>query len=297
METRDLQLFVSVASLGSFAAVARKHDLDPSSISRVISGLETEIGIRLFQRTTRTLSLTEEGEAYRHRIEPILHDLLKAGDDAQEGVGIPQGVLRLTSSVAFAEKKLIPALPEFRQRFPDLLPELILSDENIDLVTDRIDLALRLGNTVGGDVIASRWLDTSYRVCVSPDYIRRAGSIEKPVDLAAHKCVVFTLPDFRSSWLFKGRDGAICEIGIDAGIAISNALALRRAALEGLGPTLLANWLIQDDLESGNLIDVFPDYKVTATTFDTGVWFVYPSRNYLPNKVRVMIDFLREYVN
>jgi len=208
-------------------------------VSRIISGLEDEIGVRLFHRTTRTMSLTEEGENYLKRVELIFSELKQVTDEAQIASGKPKGVIRITSSVAFAEKKLIPLLLKFKQTYPDLKPELILTDENLDLTTNRIDLALRLAEGIEGDYVVSRLQTTKYHVCAAPSYLDQHSEVSQPNDLSKHECLVFSMPEFRSSWFFQDSSGNVDETEITPGIIISNALALRKAALAGLGPALL----------------------------------------------------------
>jgi DNA-binding transcriptional LysR family regulator len=293
MDIESLRLFVAVVRRGSFAGVARDHDLDPSSVSRTIAALEDRLGVRLFQRTTRRLSLTEAGERYFSRIEALLAELDQARDEARAVTAGPAGTLRLTASVAFGQRCLVPLIPDFRESYPEIRVELLLTDAKLDLVSERIDLAIRLGPQIDGDAIGTKLFDTRYRVCASPRYLDRAPPAAVPADLAAHRCLLFSLPDFRFRWRFR-RDGEGETIVPIAGdVVISSVLALRDCALAGLGPVLLADWLIDDDLRAGRLVDLFPDYAVTATEFETAAWLLYPSRTYLPNKVRVTIDFLK----
>jgi len=202
METNLIRLMIDVARHGSFAGAARQHRLDPSSISRTVAQIEAELGFRIFQRTTRSMSLTEA-------------------------------------------------------------------------------------------VVGSRLFDTTYRVCASRAYLKKAPGLRRPTDISAVACVLFTLPEFSSRWLFRDSRGAVTEIPVKGDIFISNALALRECALAGLGPALLPNWLIDDDIAGRRLINLFPAYRVTATTFDTAAFVVYPNRAFLPNKIRLTIDFLR----
>jgi len=292
MDIQDLHLFVEAVRRGSFAAVARDRDRDPSSISRAIAGLEAELGVRLFQRTTRRLALTEAGAQYLARIEPILDGLAEARDQTLAINAAPAGTLRLTASNAFGQKCLTPLLPAFRTAFPDLELELLLTDANLDLVSERIDLAIRLGPRITGDLTARRLFRTRYRVCASPDYLACAPPLARPGDLAGHSCLLFTLPFFRSRWLFRDRSGAIEEVPVRGALRISNALALRDCALKGMGPALLADWLIGDDLAAGRLTEVFPDHEAAATEFETAAWLVFPSRTFLPRKTRATMDFL-----
>ena len=296
MDVASLRMFCEVARLGSFAAAARQGGVDPSSVSRTIALLEQELGVRLFQRTTRRLSLTEAGDIYLGRVEAIVDELDRARDDAQAVSIEPSGTVRLTTSVAFGQVCVVPLIDAFRARFPDLKLELVMTDANLDLIADRIDLAVRLGPSVDGDLIATKLTDTRYRVCAAPSYLGRAPTLRTPSDLTRHRCVLFTFPEFRSRWLFRDGRGTIGDVAVTGDVLISNALALREAALAGVGPALLADWLVRHALEAGMLVDVLPDYDVAATSFDTAAWLLYPSRAFLPNKVRVTIDFLKEHL-
>jgi DNA-binding transcriptional LysR family regulator len=294
MNVDALRLFAETARRGSFAAIAKDRDLDPSSVSRVIAGLEADLGLRLFQRTTRRMTLTEAGDIYLRKIEPLLDELDRARDEALNVSRIPSGTLRLSASVTFGQIRLLPLLPAFRKFYPDLKLDLVFTDANVDLVAERIDLAIRLAPAVEGDLIATKLVDTHYRIVASQSYRQSASPLTKPSDLANHKCLLFPFRAFRNNWFFRDGRGRIEEIPIQSDITISNALGLREAAIAGLGPTLLPDWLVGNDIKEGRLIDLFPGHEVTATTFETAAWLIYPSRVYLPNKVRVMIDFLKE---
>jgi DNA-binding transcriptional LysR family regulator len=294
MNVDELRLFVEVARLGGFAAVARSNDLDPSSVSRAIAGLEEELGVRLFQRSTRKLSLTEAGHLYLCRVAPLVEELDDAREEALSVSKGIAGVLRITASVAFGYQRLAPLLSEFRVRHPALKLEVLLTDSNLHLVNDRIDLAIRLGTRFEGDMICTKLMSTRYRVCASPSYILAHGAPRKPKELSKHQCLLLSLPEFRSEWHFKDSKGRVQDVEISGGMTISNPLVQQRCAVDGLGPALLADWLSNELVATGSLVDLFPQFYVTATSFDTGVWLLYPSRNFLPTKVRALIDFLRE---
>jgi DNA-binding transcriptional LysR family regulator len=294
MNSEDLELLVEVARLGGFAPVARSRNIDPSAVSRSIAGLEAELGVRLFHRSTRKLSLTEAGHLYLNRIEPLIDELSHAGEEALSASKGVTGSLRMTASVAFGYQKLAPLLAEFRAKHPMLKLEVLLTDVNMHLVNDRIDLAVRLGSRFEGDVICTKLINTRYRVCASPSYIRTHGKPHKPQDLKKHSCLLLSLPEFRNKWHFSDRKNKVQDVEVTGEVIISNPLVQQRCALEGMGPALLADWLCDEHVAAGNLVDLFPSHAVTATSFDTGVWLLYPSRNYLPGKVRAMIDFLRE---
>lgn len=296
MDVNALRLFVDVARRLSFAAVADQRGSSPSSVSRAIGQLERELGVRLLQRTTRSMTLTEAGAAYLARVADVIEELDAAGDAARMARSEPAGTLRLTASVAFGERIIVPLLPELRREYPKIRPELVFSDANLDLVAEGIDLAIRLGRRRGGDVVASRLFETRYRVVASPGYLQGAPAIRTPGDIAEHRCTVFALPEFRTGWRFRPRsgDGKLVEVAVRAGSVVSSALSLRSVVLGGAGPALLADWLIGDDLAAGRLVDVLPGHDATATDFETAAWLMYPSRSFLPQKVRATADFLKQ---
>jgi len=294
MEIKTLKLLVDVSCLGSFAAAARAHDVDPSFVSRTVAQSEHELGIRIFHRTTRRLSLTDAGATFIRRMTGVVDEYEKAVDTARDGQTHVSGTVRVTASVAFGQVCLLPLLEQFRQTFPHLKIELLLSDDNLDFVRDRIDLAIRLGASINGDFICSRLRSTRYRVCASPRYLAQAAPLREPRDLAEHQALLFSLSDFHNRWIFRDDQKHLSEIPVRGNIVISNALSLRLAALDGLGPVLLADWLIGQDIKTCRLVDVFPAYDVTATSFDTAAWLIYESRAFLPARVRQTIEFFCE---
>lgn len=299
MDTDDLSLLAEVARLGSFAAAAGARGTDPSSVSRAIAALEARLGARLFQRTTRRLSLTEAGEVALARAATLLEEeaRLRAEVSAAGGRGAAAvtGRLRLSASVSFGQECIVPLLPAFRARHPGISVEGIFTDRIVDLVAERIDLAIRLAPEVEGDLIVSRLMPTRYRVVAAPGYAAAHPSVSVPADLAAHRLLLFDLRPFRTRWLFRrGPGGDVTEVPVSGDIVMSTAIALRAAALSGLGPALLPGWLVDGDVAAGRLLRLLPDWEAAATTFDTAAFLVYPSRSYLPEKVRAMIDFLRE---
>lgn len=297
MDLSVLQIFVEVMKLGSFAAAARDRNIDPSSISRAIAGLEEELGVRLFQRTTRQLSPTEAGIAYFERVEPLVEEMQQAINLVADISGRPKGTLRVTASVSFGLKCIVPLLPNFDKMYPELTVDLLLTDSVVDLFAERIDVAVRLGTLADSTLIAQQLMRTQYFVCASPDYLKRWGQPETPSQVEQHNCLLFPLAGFRSRWIFRDAKGEITETSVNGRTIISSAIGLQQSAIAGMGLALLPDWLINEDLRVGTLINVFPDYEVTATDFNTAAWLVYPSRAYVPLKVRVFIDFLKQYIS
>lgn len=297
MDTRLIELFVEVERAGSFAAAARVLDQDPSSVSRAIAQLEREVGARLFQRTTRQLTLTEAGGLFLARVEPLMTELELAREEVASAEGQPRGRLCLTASVAFGQVCLLPHVPGFLEAYPEIELDLKFTDRNVDIVSERVDLAIRLAPAIEADLIGRRLMDTRYRICASPEYLARAGRPQAPEALTEHPAICFDLPEYRRQWLVRPRErgaNAAAEtlaVPIRPRLIVSSALALREAAIMGLGPALLADWLAAEALASGALVDLFPDHQATATNFETAAWLLYPSKAFLPRRTRVAIDY------
>jgi len=294
MDLADLDLFLDVARRRSFAAVARDRGVDPSSVSRAVAALEARLGVRLLQRTTRAMSPTEAGELFLARAPALIEELRRIADEARSDRADPVGAVRLTASVAFGQTVVGPLLPEIRARLPRLRLELLFTDANLDLVADRVDLALRLGPSPRGDVVGERLFPTRYRVVASPRYLARAGRPVGPRDLRGHACLLFALPDYRSTWRFRDAAGAVEEVPVRGDLIFSTALALRDAALAGLGPALLADWLTRADMADGRLVDLFPAHRAAAAAFDTSAWMLRPSAAYVPRRTAALVAFFRE---
>lgn len=295
MDVDALRVFIDVMRRGSFAAVARDRDVAPSSVSRTIAGLEAELGLRLFQRTTRRLAPTEAGVLYFERIEPIVDELSRAHQQAVDVGQAPRGTLRATAPVSFAQRVLLPLLPVLLERHPQLKVELMLSDAMIDLVAERVDVALRLGRLADSDLVSRRLSSFDFAVCAAPRYLERHGRPRRPADLQAHECVLFSMGRLRSTWRFRRRD-EITEVQVSGRCVLTNALAVQQCAVQGLGVALLPRWAVADELRRGDLLELLTSYEVTATDFDPAVWLLYPSRSYLPLKVRAFADFLEEHL-
>ncbi|MEM9344003.1 MAG: LysR substrate-binding domain-containing protein [Pseudomonadota bacterium] len=292
MEIEQITLALAAQEQGSFAKAAERAGLDPSVVSRQIAGLERRLGFRLFERTTRRLAVTEAGQAYLDRVRPLLADLGEAEAAARDLVAMPKGRLRVTASTAFGQVVIVPMLSAFQAAHPDLTVELRLSDGLVDMVGEGVDVAVRLSREAPADTVVRRLMRVRYRVVAAPDW---AGRLERPEDLSDVGCVVFPYPGFRDVWQFR-KGGALMEVPVRGSLEITGALALAEAARHGLGPALLAEWLVAGDLASGRLVDLFPDHEVAATGFDSAAWVMFPSRAYLPLKTRRFIEALTDHV-
>jgi len=303
MDIENLKVFVDVVRQGSFSEVARRRQVSPSSISRTISTLEQELGVRLFQRSTRCLLPTEAGTNYFERIEPLVEELESASQTIQEQTQQARGVVRLTASPSFGISCIAPRLAEFSERHPELSVELTLSDKRVDLMADGIDLAIRQGSLEDSSLVSTRFITSGFRVCASPTYLKAMGHPNTPEALEQHRCMSFPFPGYQSTWRFKPlmakRDDntAMITVPINSHMVINNGLALKQCAIDGAGIVLLSDWLVADAIADGQLINLFPDLQATASEFEARMSFVYPSKSYVPEKVRIVMAFLREACN
>ena len=296
MDIELLHTFIEVANAGSFAKAAKDRNMDPSSISRAIATLEQHVGARLFQRTTRNMSLTEAGMLYLARITPICEELERAQNDVTAMQGQLKGTIRFTTSVSFGQACIVPLLKLFREQYPDLQLELSLNDANIDLITEQIDLAIRLNKSADNRFIRTLLRPSHYKVCATPDYLKQHPDISDPHDIQRHQCLLLNLPRYREKWTFINSKDERSDIPVNGHITLSSAMALKECTKDSLGIALLADWLIEKEIASGELIDIFPNHAVSAANFDTAIWLVYPNRAFLPTKTRLLIEFLKEYL-
>lgn len=292
MDVENLKLFVEVMRRGSFADVARARGVAPSSISRAIAGLEHELGIRLFQRSTRKLEPTEAAMVYFERINAVVDEIETARQIATDVSEEPKGVLRVTTATVFGQSAIVPLLPELANVYPQLSIELLLTDAYLDLVEERIDVAVRLGSLKDSSYIAKRLTNMTFYVCASPDYLYHHGTPQFPGEIGQHNCLLFPRGGYSLDWLFKNSDGDTTQIPISGKYLITNSAAIKQCAIAAMGLALLPDWLVKDDVHAGKLVRLFPEYTVTTSEFESAVWILYPSREYLPLKTRAFIDFL-----
>lgn len=294
MQITALNTFADVMKLGSFANAARYRDVDPSSVSRTIAGLEAELGFRLFQRNRRKLAPTEAGQSYYEQIRNLIEDLDHAQKTARDLATEPQGLLRITACTSMGQRVIAPLLSKFMDTYPALSLELVLTDSQVDLVADQIDLGIRFGPKPEGEISSTMLAPRKFQICASPSYIQRAGGLMHPTDLSERECVLFPLPGYRTHWLFRDGKGDTLEVPVNGRLLVSHGLTMTQCALAGLGPTLLPDWLCKPELQAGDLVDLFPEYECAANQFGTAAWMVHPSRRYVPNKVEAFMQFLKE---
>lgn len=290
-EIHRTALFVRVATLMSFSEVARELGTSASSVNRQISALEAHLGVSLLRRTTRQLTLTEAGSvylAYAHRIAADLEEAERAvarlGDS-------PAGHLRVTAPVGLAVLHVSPILPAFFERYPDITIELHLGDGIVDLVTRRVDVAIRFAWLEDSSLKSRRLAVSRSAVCASPAYLAKRPAIEHPRDLRAHNCLSFRTSPGPATWRFrKGRK--IVETAVDGCLKVNSGLGLAAAARDGLGVVILPGWHVGAALAAGELVQLLPDYVLEPD--HTPVTAVFADDRFVAPKVRAFVDFLAE---
>ncbi|MGF1511681.1 MAG: LysR family transcriptional regulator [Myxococcota bacterium] len=294
MDSDALQILIQVARTKSFAAVARERGVAGSSISRTIAALEQELGVRLLQRNTRKVSVTEAGESFIHSVEPLVKSLERAKARVRDAARHPRGLLRITASPTFALLNLVPLLPEFSRRYPEIRLELVLTDALLDLTEGAFDIAIRQGDLPDSSMVAHRLCTMTYVCCAAPSYLRDHGTPERPVELAEHQCLRYPVRGYGARWLFRTKGSRrTISVSVSGSLTLSLGMAIRECAVRGMGVAVLPRWNVAADLASKQLIRLFPRHEVTASTFRTAAWLLFPSRAHLPPKVRVFRDFVK----
>lgn len=289
---RAMELFIGSVDEGSFSAAGRRFGLSPASVSRHIGELEAALGAQLLNRTTRALVLTEAGEVYFERARRILDDLREADADAAALQSTPQGVLRVHSRMLFGITVVTPLLPKFQAAYPQLRIELRLSERSMQWREDEFDIDLRIAPSQDAGVVQRRLLSSERILVASPDYIARMPPLRQPSDILAQNCLTYWIgPEEGVVWRFMSAAG-LEEIPLQAALTVNNGEVLRQLARAGNGIALLDDYTVAEELRSGHLQRLLPSYKVTNTTFESGIYAAYRQTPYLPEKIRVFLDFL-----
>jgi DNA-binding transcriptional LysR family regulator len=285
-----LEAFVRVAETQSFSEAARRLGSSKSAVSRNVGALEAELGARLFNRTTRSLNLTEAGRAYFERVSRILADL----DDADRALGqlqaSPRGRLQVSAPMSFGFLHLAPALPEFLTRFPEVEVQLSMTDRFVDLVDEGFDVALRIGALPDSALMARRIAPIRRVICASPDYFHRHGTPQAPEELKAHECLRNNNVARTQEWRFVNPDGGPSVVAVSGRVSANNGDALRVLALSGFGIASLPTFIVGADLAAGALVSALDGFIPQ----DLAMSAVYPHSRHLSPKVRAFVDFLVE---
>lgn len=285
-----MTMFVRVVETGSFSAVAKEMNSTQPTISKNVAELESWLGAKLLNRSTRSLRLTETGAEYYERCISILQDV----EEAEQVVGqlqtLPRGVVRISAMVGFGRLHVIPQLKGFFAQYPDIKVDVKLNDRVADLVEEGIDVAFRMGNLADSTLIAKRLCSSPMVTVATPEYLKNRGTPQHPRDLKDHEYIIYT--DLRkSNDVTFTEDGEPLVIRVDGSLLTNNTEGLRTALISGLGISKAPKWLVGDLLKSGDVISILDEYQNDPVA----VHAVYPSGRHLPSKVRCFIDYFADY--
>jgi len=286
-----IPVFVTVVESGGFSPAAKLLGISKSAVSKRVTQLEEQMGVKLLHRTTRKLSLTEAGEHFFQHAR-IAH---QAAKDAQDAVaqlqGEPQGRLRINTPMSFGRLHIAPLIPEFLKRYPKISIEMVMDDKVADLIGEGFDIAIRGGDLPDSSLIARKLAPLRNVLCASPEYIEKHGRPVELSQLADHNCLIFTYSKDIKEWLFI-KDGQTQSVEVTGNYNVNNSEALREALLQGVGIGRLPTFVAGPDIKSGELVSLFEEYQMPDKT----IYAVFPERQYLPSKVRAFIDFAVEYL-
>jgi DNA-binding transcriptional LysR family regulator len=283
----DLEIFARVARTGNMSAAGREMGLSPAVISKRISQLEDRLGARLFQRTTRHLTLTETGAGYFKRVVDILSLCEEAEDFVSRRNTKPRGVLKVTMPTTFARLHVAPYLGTFLARYPDIELDFHLTDRFIDIIRDGFDLAIRIGELEDSSLVARKIAADNRYICASPGYLEKHGVPTSLADLDQHNCLSAGAQDV---WRLEGPEGQR-QIRTNGNIRSNSGELIHEALRSGLGIGLRSTWDVGTLLQSGELKVVLPQYRGSS---NVAIYAVYPCREFMPAKVNVLIEFLVE---
>jgi DNA-binding transcriptional LysR family regulator len=287
MQWEGISEFVYVAEAESFTQASKKMAISTAQVSRQISALEKRLNIKLFYRTTRKVSLTEEGRVFYQHCRSVL-DGLDAAERAITNLQTkPQGKIKLTAPVTYGEQQILPLMSDFMLQYGDIEVVAYLSNQKIDLVQEGYDLAIRLGKLSDSTMMAKKLGKRTNYVCASPAYLEKYGMPHSLSELNKHSCLVGTL-DY---WHFR-EDGKERNIRVSGRLRYNSGHGLVDAALKGLGIVQLPDFYVQDHLQSGDLVTLLDNYREP----DEGIWAVYPQNRHLSPKIRLLVDYLAAHI-
>ena len=282
--------FVRAVDRGGFSAAARDLGLTPSAVSKLVTRLEDRLGVRLLNRTTRRLALTPEGEAYFHRSQRILADIAEAEEEVGRFRAEPRGLLRVNVGTAFGMHQLVPALPLFLARHPEIQVELTITDRLVDLIDEGADIGIRLGTLADSTLIARRICEVERVVCAAPEYLRRHGTPKKPKDLLAHNCLNMANAPGLRRWPFVAGD-RVEHVEVSGNVSASSADALLALALRGLGVIRLSDVIVGAAIREGRLVALLDNVHHREAL---PLHAVYPQGRHRSPRLAAMIEFLVE---
>lgn len=286
----SMKIFVEVVNGEGFTAAAEKIGLSRAQVSKSVMQLETHLGTRLLNRTTRRVSLTDFGRIYYERCNSILNEIDEIESMASQQTVSPRGILTISAPTSFGIVHLNKAIPEYIKQYPDVQITISLTDRFVDVVAEGFDLAIRIAELKDSSLIARKIAPCKRVLCASPDYLQKHGIPHVPQDLKIHQCLPYSNELRPDVWTLQGPNGNE-TIKINGPVCADNGDILKDAAVAGLGITLLPTFIVGPELISGNLKQVMHDYSPP----EISIYSVFPSRRYLSAKVRTFVDFLSDY--
>lgn len=277
--------FVAVVETESFTKAAKQLNTSVAQVSRKVASLEKRLASQLLLRTTRKITVTEAGLHYFQHCQSLVEGLKQAELALSDLSQVPKGILKVTAPITYAEQVIAPLLNEFMQRYPALKLQLILSNQTLDLITDNIDLAIRVGQLEDSTMIAQKLTQRQLYVCASPTYIKKYGLPFTLSELDKHNCLVGSSP----LWSFS-EQGKARNININGNIRCNSGLALLDAAIKNIGLIQLPDYYVHNALKSGQLIECLTAYRAPLQA----IWALYPNNRYLSVKVSLLIEFLKD---
>jgi DNA-binding transcriptional LysR family regulator len=286
----EMAAFVRVVDAQGFSAAAPALGLTPSAVSKLVTRLETRLGVRLLQRTTRALHLTEEGETFYATARRIVGEIEALESQIADRRDTPQGLLRVTTSLAFATHQLAPVLSEFLERYPAVQLELLPTDRVIDMVEEGVDIAIRIGRLADSSFMARKIGEDKRLICAAPSYLARHGTPLKPQDLARHICIVSRERSYLNRWEFR-LEGEVKEIDVTGRVGVNEGEAQMQFALQGIGIVRLTRLTVAQAIREGRLVSLLEDFSADQPV---PIHAVYPHRQHLAPKVPAFVNFLLE---
>lgn len=289
---KSLMIFMRSAQHGSFSEAARQLGMAPSAVSRAVLRLEDELGLRLLQRTTRSLRLTEDGNRFYQRCQQILNELEEAELEVKQSHSVPIGTLRLDLSFTFGKMHIAPALLRFAAQYPELNLNVSFNDRLSDLIEEGIDATVRIGLSSDSGLIMHHLATASYITCASPQYLAQYGTPTTLTELLQHRCVNFIFPQTRRepTWKFE-QDGKLIDLSINSYLRFDNSEVILEAVIQGAGVVQFPKFVAAKAIARGDLQLILQSY---TTQVGLPIAVLYPQKRYLSAKVRVFVEFMRE---
>jgi DNA-binding transcriptional LysR family regulator len=284
----EMEVFARVVQEGGFSAAARSLDITPSAVSKLIARLEARLGTRLLVRTTRALTLTEEGEAYHHAALKILQDLNDADQEASGGA--VRGRLRVNATIPFGTMFVAPAMPAFIARNPEIVVDLSFTDGIVDLVAEKTDVAIRMGNLPDSGLIARKLGQSRRVVCAAPSYLERKGRPETPADLARHDCLTFNFRRTGHSWPFRSKGREVAQ-PVTGSLIVNNGETMKQMVVAGAGIARLGLFHVASEIAEGRLVPLLEDCNPGDLEL---IHAIYVGGGPVPDRVRAFIEYMIE---